>query len=133
MKFERNKSFRKNEDGTATVETVLWLPVLFLIFILIINASFVFYKQTIMLRVVQDANRALSVGRITTIAATQTMITTRLANLSSNSTAKTTVDLATGIITSTAEIPVADMVFDGNWNLLKNFKVRASAQHFVEY
>ncbi|WP_298905579.1 TadE/TadG family type IV pilus assembly protein [uncultured Aliiroseovarius sp.] len=129
-----------NEDGSATVETVLWLPVLFMIFVLIVNASFVFYKQSIAMRVVQDANRALSVGRIgggldkaAAEAATQTYIKNRISGFASNGTVKTTIDSSTGVITTTATIPVSDLVFNGRINLLEGFSISASSQHFVEY
>ncbi|WP_424941483.1 TadE/TadG family type IV pilus assembly protein [Aliiroseovarius sp. S253] len=122
-----------NEDGTATVETVLWLPVLFMIFVLIINTSFVFYKQSIIMRVVQDANRALSVKRLDSVDDTQTYIKTRISHLSSNGTATTTINESTGVITSTAVIPVSDLVFNGKFNFLEDFSVRVSSQHFVEY
>ncbi len=136
----RTKNKIMNEDGSATVETVLWLPVLFMIFVLIVNASFVFYKQSIAMRVVQDANRALSVGRIgggldkaAAEAATQTYIKNRISGFASNGTVKTTIDSSTGVITTTATIPVSDLVFNGRINLLEGFSISASSQHFVEY
>ncbi|SPF79177.1 hypothetical protein ALP8811_03115 [Aliiroseovarius pelagivivens] len=129
-----------NEDGTATVETVLWLPALFMIFILIINTSFVFYKQSIMMRVVQDANRALSVGRIGPVddmqaaaANTQTYVKDRISGFASNGTVKTTVNSSTGVITTTASVPISDLVFNGKFNILTGFSVSAQSQHFVEY
>ena len=138
--IKRAKNRVMNEDGTATVETVLWLPALFMIFVLIINASFVFYKQSIVMRVVQDANRALSVGRIggglekaAAEAATQTYIKDRISGFSSNGTVKTTINSSTGVITTTASIPVSDLIFNGKFNILTGFSVSAQSQHFVEY
>ena len=130
---KRTKNKIMNEDGTATVETVLWLPALFMIFVLIINASFVFYKQSIMMRVVQDANRALSVGRLLTTDATQTYVKDRISGFASNGTVVTTVNSSTGVITTTASVPVSDLIFNGKFNLLTGFSVSASSQHFVEY
>lgn len=131
MQFKIEKLIE--EDGTATVETAIWLPVLFMVFILIVNASFVFYKQSLMMRVVQDANRAFSVGRLASKEATQNYIVSRLANLSSRSSASTQVDEFTGVITSTASMPVTDMIFTGGFNLFDQFSVKASSQHFMEY
>ncbi|NDW54208.1 TadE/TadG family type IV pilus assembly protein [Aliiroseovarius sp. PrR006] len=129
-----------NEDGTATVETVLWLPALFMIFILIVNASFVFYKQSIMMRVIQDANRALSVGRIGPVddlaaaaVNTQAYVEERISGFASNGTVKTTVNPTTRVITTTASVPISDLIFNGKFNLLTGFSITAQSQHFVEY
>ena len=137
---KRAKNKFMSEDGTATVETVLWLPALFMIFILIINASFVFYKQSIMMRVIQDANRALSVGRIgpvddlaAAVDNTETYIEERISGFASHGTVKTTVNSSTGVITTTVSVPISDLIFNGNFNILTGFSISAQSQHFVEY
>ncbi len=50
------------DDGTATVEAVLWLPVFLLFFCLVADAALVFYNKNQIHRLVQDTNRRLSVG-----------------------------------------------------------------------
>ncbi len=55
------KRFKNDERGTATIESLLWFPLFFFLFILIIDASFLFYGKAQVLRFVQDENRALAV------------------------------------------------------------------------
>ena len=57
------KRFRRDERGSATIEAVPWLPLFVIFFVMIADVSLVFFRQTEVLRVVQDGNRALSVGR----------------------------------------------------------------------
>lgn len=57
------KRFRRDERGSATIEAVLWLPMFVIFFVMIADVSLVFFRQTEVMRVVQDGNRALSVGR----------------------------------------------------------------------
>ena len=54
------------EEGSATVEVVLWIPFFLFLIALIADASLLFNRQAQMLRDVQNANRAYSVGRLTT-------------------------------------------------------------------
>lgn len=53
--------FKSDERGTATIESLLWFPLFFFLFILIIDASFLFYGKAQVLRIVQNENRSLAV------------------------------------------------------------------------
>ena len=53
--------FKNDERGTATIESLLWFPLFFFLFILIIDASFLFYGKAQVLRIVQNENRSLAV------------------------------------------------------------------------
>ena len=75
----RSPRFLRREDGSAMVEAVLWLPIFLVIFGLMVDSALVFHGQSKVLRVVQDANRNMSIGRLDTDDDVETYITTRLA------------------------------------------------------
>lgn len=127
----RSRRFMRREDGGTTIEAVLWVPVFVLILSLITDASFVFYGRAQALRIVQDGNRAFSVGRIVSTSETEDFIEERLADIAPNATATTTVDA--GIITSVVVIPAADLMAIGTVpGLGDNFNISVLSQHFLE-
>lgn len=124
-------AFLKNENGSATVEAVIWLPMLLFVFMMIVNVAFVFNGKGQVFQAVQDANRAFSVGRLASAQATQTAIKAAIKNLSSHATVTTT--LTDGIITSNVLIPVSDLTAVGQFDFLTGYNVQVRAQHFMEY
>lgn len=120
----------RDENGAATVEVVLWMPVIVLLFALVADTAMIFGAQSQVVRVVQDANRALSTGRIRGTDVAQNQIYTRIAAISPNSTVSTTV--VDGMILSTVTMPVGDLTATGLVDAFTNFSVRVQAQHLSE-
>lgn len=56
------KDFTDREDGTATVEFALWLPLLALIIMLATDASMLMHRQTLIYDAVRDASRQVVTG-----------------------------------------------------------------------
>lgn len=56
--------FTRDEDGAVTVEFVLWLPVFFLILMLIVDATMVFSAEARLWTVARDAARQISIHRL---------------------------------------------------------------------
>ncbi|NRP11991.1 hypothetical protein XMM379_001907 [Aliiroseovarius sp. xm-m-379] len=125
------KNFCRSERGAMTIEAVMWLPVFVVMMALVADVSFVFFRQSTILRVVQDANRAFSIGRLESAEATQAYVVSALSDLSSGASAVTT--LSSGIITTTASIPVSDLTAVDAFDFLKGYHVGVTAQHFLEY
>lgn len=123
--------FWKEEKGTATVEAVLWMPMFFGAFMLIVDVSMLFNGQTQVLRVVQDANRNFSVGRIATTADLSTYIESRLATMAPNATASSTV--SAGSIITNVSIPSSDLIMTGWFDMLGKTTVSVRSEHLVEY
>jgi Flp pilus assembly protein TadG len=104
--------FCRDSYGGATIEAVLWFPVFVAILGLVADASIAFNRQALALRVVQDANRSMSVGRFTTIESRrEDFIVERVRGFSPNATATTTV--TAGIINSTVRLPAQDFAPSG--------------------
>jgi hypothetical protein len=84
-----------------------------------------------MYRVVQDANRSLSVGRLSSATEAEDQITARIAPLSQSPTVHTTID--DGIITTRLSVPAGDLDIIGWYSSLASATVTVTSQHFVEY
>ena len=122
--------FRNQETGAATVEFVIWIPMIALVFAIVADTAMIFGGQAQVLRVVQDANRAMSIGRLRTVAETQDMILAGIINIAPHASVTTTVDA--GLISSTVLIPVTDLTATGLVDSFTNFNVAVFAQHLAE-
>lgn len=58
------RKFRAREDGSSTIEFVMWMPLLAFILFLVVDTSLVFVGQTNLLKVTADVSRQLSVGAL---------------------------------------------------------------------
>ena len=119
-----------DESGAATVEFVLWLPVMAAIFGLVVDTSIIFGDQSQILRVVQDVNRAVSIGHVRTSDDAEAMIMAAIDDVTPNASVETT--LSNGIITSTVTIPVSDLSVTNLIDVFHDFNVTVSAQHLSE-
>lgn len=121
----------RGQDGSVSVEAALWLPIFMGLILLVTNTSLVFYGQSQAMRVVQDANRAFSTGRLATEAEVQDFIIERLAPLTSAPIVETVVHQ--GVIYTTAQLPVEDLAHIGRLNMFSGYHVNVASQFFVEY
>lgn len=126
----RIRPFLHEERGAFTVEAVLWMPVFVFLFCLIADASLIFGKQAQVLRVVQDANRALSIGRFQSDLDAEAYITQQIAWFTQS--AIVTTSVTNGVISSTVEIPAGDMTATGFISAFKSLTVSVTAQHLSE-
>lgn len=101
------RSGRDDDGGSATIEFVLWVPVAVFLLLLTVDVGQIFLKQAQATRLVQDANRALSVGKLHTAVATDAFIKDRLAGFSTGVTTQTAI--TAGIISTTTQIPLRDL------------------------
>lgn len=75
--------FRRDESGSFTIEMVIWMPIFAILLAMIMNISMIFFHETQMLRIAQDAVRGFSLGRLTEAEAEQ-LIADELAYLNAN-------------------------------------------------
>ena len=127
----KNTNFRKDEGGSATLEAVLWLPVFISFMVLAADASFIFFGQNQAYRVVQDANRNLSIGRLQSEEEVVDYVLERLSSISPNATVTAIID--GGIIASVAKIPVTDLMATSFFSAFLDVELTVGARHFVEY
>ena len=125
------KTLLSREDGSQTVEAVLWMPAFAMFLVFTVDVSLLFNSQSTLVRVVQDANRAYSVGRFDTASETEAYVRSAVEAYSTNSVIDTV--LKNGVITTRVEIPAADLMPIGNFSAFADKKVVISAQQLAEY
>ena len=122
--------FRNDESGSGTVEALFWFPLFVLIFVMIADTSLLFYGKAQALRVMQDGNRALSVGRLSSTDETRDFITAQLASLSEHVEVTTEVD--NGLVISTVVMPSTDLMAVGSVPGFSRINISVTSQHFLE-
>ncbi len=129
------KTFWKRDDGTATVESVLWMPLFVGILALVADASLLFNSQAQMLRMVQDANRAFSTGQFDTTEEVEDWLLAQALPVSADSVAVSVLDTSTvpsGVIRTTLTMPARDLDAIGWIFAIVDFDMSVGAQHYVE-
>jgi hypothetical protein len=125
------RRFRSETKGSATVEAVLWLPLFFAIFGLMTNVAMIFNGHSRVMRVVQDANRNLSIGRLETENDTEEYIITALSSLSPNAVADT--QIVAGVVTTDVTVPASDLVILNVFQSLSAVDLHITSQHLIEF
>lgn len=126
------KLFWKDDRGSATIESIIWFPIFAILIALIMNISMVFFTESQMLRVVQDGNRAFSLGRLEDNVAVEEYILSRLEYLEASLTVGTTI--SGGFIQTTLAAPASDLMPLNLMNrAFSGITVHVSAQHIIEF
>lgn len=118
--------FRSDYTGSATIETVLWLPMFIFILTLLAETSMVFADQSTVTRIIEDTNRQLSTGAIATVKSAVDTIKSRVTTISPNAVVTTT--LANGIFTSSVSMPIEDLIAPGLGQIFVGFNVVVVSQ-----
>lgn len=122
--------FLRREDGTATVEAVLWFPIFIAVFGLMVDAAMIFHGQAKVLRVIQDGNRNYSIGRLTTETETENYIENVLADLNITATAETTE--TAGVAYTVVTVQAAQLQILGYFSALTSLEIQVGAEHMIE-
>lgn len=124
------KQFHNDERGSATIESLIWIPIFVYLLVLIADVSLVFYGKAQALRIIQDGNRALSVRYLDTTDDAEEFVLAGLASYTDNATVNTSI--TDGIITTVAAVPARDLMSIGSIPGFNNTTLSISAQHFLE-
>ena len=126
------RQFCRAEDGSTTIETVIWLPMFMILLGFIINVSMVFFNESQILRVIQDGNRAFSLGRLQDLKEVEDYVLARLAYLDASITIGS--EVADGFVTTWLRTPATDLMpVSFMSSVFEGLDVGVSAQHIVEY
>jgi len=124
------KRFFRRDSGAATAEVVILTPVFLLLFGMVTDASIVFGRQAEILRIIQDSNRSLAVGKIQSTSDAEEYISDRLVLLSDEGEVEVTI--TGGIITSTVTVPASDLTSTGLFEALDSFTLTVGASQMSE-
>tara|TARA_R100000935_G_scaffold49280_1_gene74511 strand:+ start:1308 stop:1721 length:414 start_codon:yes stop_codon:yes gene_type:complete len=126
----RIKNFGRSESGSSTLEALIWVPIIVYLMTMIADFSFVFYGKAQALRLLQDSNRALSVGHVATTDEVQDLVRTGMSHVSEQISVTTTV--TSGIIKTVLTLPASSFTSVGAVPGLSNVDVTIASQHFLE-
>lgn len=129
---ERAGQFRNSEDGSASIESLFWIPLFVFFLVLVLDVSFIFFGKARVLQSVQDGNRALSIGVLRTEEETEDFIQTMLSSYTMNAVVDSNIDLANGVVTTDVTIPAIDLMIVGSIPVFRQTMIPVSAQHFLE-
>ena len=124
------QTFGRSENGTATLEAVLWTPIYLILFGLVTDSSIVFGRQAEILRVIQDSNRSLAVGAFQTVQQAEDYITGRVQVFSTNTTVDVAIDR--GIISTSVTVPAADLTSTGLFGAFDSLIITVGASQMSE-
>ncbi|MHA6325975.1 TadE/TadG family type IV pilus assembly protein [Roseivivax sp. CAU 1753] len=108
VSFKPNKRFVTDEGGSYSVEAVIWLPIFIFLTALIIDVSSIYYDKSQIAQIVQNANRAYSVGSFITDAETEDNVRESLLAYSANATVDTSV--VDSNIETRVVVPASDLM-----------------------
>lgn len=123
--------FLRREDGTATIEAVLWMPIFLAVFALMVDASMVFHGQSKVLRIIQDANRNMSIGRFTTDTQVETYINNELAQFGVVPTL-TNAQSGNGAVLTLVRVPARQLQILGLFSSLLDLQIDVSSVHILD-
>ena len=121
----------KDQSGTVSVETVLWMPLILLVLYMIADVSLVFHRQSEILRQIQANNRAYATGRISK-AALQSNMTRVMRTYDSNPQVTITENTALRMLTTTVSVEAENLMAVGAFGLLNGTTLDISASHLTE-
>ena len=128
----RAAAFVKGEDGNMTIESVVWFPIFAILLAFIMNISMVFFTESQMLRVVQDGNRAFSLGRLDSAAEVEEYILAELEYTGANITVTSAV--AGGLIETDLTVPASDLMpLNFMTSAFSGIEIGVNAQHIIEF
>lgn len=124
--------FRDNEDGSISIESVLWLPIYAVFTIMIVDVSLMFNGQAQAQRTLQDINRLASSGYYRSEEEIVARATDLLGHLSDKLTVTATIDPDLGVITAVAAMPASDLMAIGTLPDFANIEITVGAWHMIE-
>ena len=127
----RSPKILESEDGTATVESLLWFVMFMGVFFLTFDSAMMFKADTDVVRIAQDANRLASIGRLATAADTEAYVENRLSSRLPNANATTTIN-SVGVIRTIVEFPASDVGKIGWYAAFRDLTLIVSADHLKE-
>ncbi len=123
------RRFRR-EDGTVSVEAVLWIPFFVFCLTLIADGALIFYGQARALEVTEDANRSFAIGEVTREEA-EAQIVSRLSTISPNASAR--INTERGLITTVVTLPTSDLDAVGFVTSLASINMQVVSQMVQEF
>lgn len=129
----RLRLFIGQENGSATIEALFWIPLFFFVLILAVDVTLISTAQSRVMRIVQDGNRAYALGRLADAKATQDFIQEAIRPISARAEVASQVNSLTKVIVSTVSMPASDLSKIGWLPDFDSLTITVSAQQVKEF
>ncbi|MCY1127263.1 pilus assembly protein [Frigidibacter sp. RF13] len=131
LRFLRaRREFERDEEGAVTIEALLWMPMFFYVLALSVDVSMIFHAYSRVIRVVEDVNRGLSIGRITTVSEGESKIASSLGDYTG---VKSKITIVDNVIVSDVSVPVSSLVVLGAIKPMLGKSIEVKTQQYVEF
>lgn len=124
------KAFGRKDEGSAAIDVVMWTPIFLILFGMITDTSVVFGRQAEILRIIQDTNRSLAVGRFLTIEEAEDYISEKVAIFTDEGSID--VNVVNGIIATSVTLPASDLTSTGLFEAIDSLTVTIGASQMSE-
>ncbi|PFG63237.1 TadE-like protein [Thioclava sp. ES.031] len=128
--LKRFTSFFSAEDGATSIEALLWLPLFIGMLAATVDVSLIFNAHSRILGIVQDVDRAYSVGRIENDDDTMARLRALLPYDANTYTVDTQV--TDGIIETQVIIPMSELVATGLFTRVLNMDLTVRDYRYME-
>jgi hypothetical protein len=99
-------------------------------FCLIVNVTVLYFSQNEVLRAIQDANRNLSIGRLSSEVDAENYVMQRISGKLPNAVVDSAI--TAGVVTTSVSYPASDLIFFNLFKQITDLTLSASAGHVIE-
>ena len=115
----------RSEEGSISVEAVLWMPVYVFFIALIVDTSMMLHSRSVALRIIEDANRHAVIGYLVDGSEVSQRVSEQMQLISSNATVN--VDWGTNDIETVVRMPASDLQALGLLSVMANLEITVSS------
>ena len=115
----------RSEEGSISVEAVLWMPVYVFFIALIVDTSMMLHSRSVALRIIEDANRHAVIGYLVDGSEVSQRVSEQVQLISSNATVN--VDWGTNDIETVVRMPASDLQALGLLSVMANLEITVSS------
>jgi Flp pilus assembly protein TadG len=126
------RRFARNEDGSVTIEAVLWFPMFIWLMMIIADASLAFFAKAEAFRIIQDGNRAFSTKALKTPGEVEAWVLAQFKQFSDDAVAVTDTISGGAIVRTRMAIPVDDVVLFNTLGVSWGWNINVRSQHYIE-
>lgn len=131
------RAFGAREEGSVTLEAVLWFPIYAFVIAFILDVSMIFSNAAKVQRMVQDGTRAFSFGAFSTggvpdCGKLETWLLARIQPLSPSATVSCDDTSITNMVRVQAVVKSGELDLSGATGRLGNFDMGVQIEHMIE-
>ena len=130
---QRLRAFRRNEEGTASVEAVLWFPLFGMLSSLLVDATVLFHGEAEIHRIVHDTNRRVSINSLQSQSDAVAFATSRLKSLGIKpKEVQVSIDSNGNYVATLVKVEAKTLQKFGTFSALMNLEIEVASVHLLD-